>query len=100
LTDWIIEVDQQMFLWVQEHLRVPSLDLWMSLIRDKHFWLPLYVFIIAYLAFQNRKEWLGITLACMLLVGVLNHSSVIFLKKRFTGKGPARKLILKSVFTP
>ena len=100
MTDWIIEVDQQMFLWVQEHLRVPSLDLWMSLIRDKHFWLPLYVFIIAYLAFQNRKEWLGITLACMLLVGVSDQFSSNFLKKKVNRKRPCKEIILKERFTP
>ena len=55
MINYLIWLDHKIFEWIQLNLRASELDVLISLCRDKHFWLPLYVFLVAYVVFNYKK---------------------------------------------
>lgn len=100
MTDLINHIDHRIFLWIQDHCRVQSLDLWLALVRDKHFWLPLYVFILAWLAFDNKKVLTYVLVTCLLIVAISDQFSSNYLKKKISRERPCKEISLKNRFVP
>ncbi|MBK9272278.1 MAG: phosphatase PAP2 family protein [Saprospiraceae bacterium] len=98
--DYLIELDQNLFLWIQHHLRNHLFDLPVAILRDKHTWLPLYVFLISYLAFWRKTKILKILLFVAMIVGFSDQLSSNFLKKRVKRIRPCQETSLLQYYKP
>ncbi|HYV92339.1 MAG TPA: phosphatase PAP2 family protein [Chitinophagales bacterium] len=62
----LLQLDQQIFFFINQSLRNSFFDLIMPYVRDKDCWIPLYVLIVAYCIYQLR--WKSIIV--LLLAGI------------------------------
>lgn len=64
----LIELDRIIFEWVNSGIANKLFDFILPPIRNKLFWLPLYLFIICYFPFKYKRDgiWLVIGLLCTL----------------------------------
>jgi len=74
----IIQLDQQLFFFINQQLRNPVFDFIMPYARDKNFWIPLYAVLVAYFIFLFRKlSWIPLVLAALTVVTTDQVSSSI-----------------------
>ena len=76
----LLSVDTQLFLWINTTLSNSFFDWFLPIIRDKIVWIPLYVFIIAFILFntpiRHALTILGVVAGTM-AVSDLMSSSII-----------------------
>ena len=76
----LLSADTQLFLWINTTMTHPIFDWLLPIIRDKIVWIPLYVFIIAFLIFNlTLRHALSIlvVVAVMMSASDLLSSSII-----------------------
>ena len=98
--DFIINFDQQLFLWIQQNCHIPFLDVLLPWLRKKENWYPLYFLIIAFLIIKYR--WIGFRIILIGFLGLL-LSDVIssqILKPIFKRPRPCNDAIISQQFTP
>ena len=78
----ILEADRRAFLWINTELDVGGLEYFLILIRKAEFWIPLYVFIAAFLLINYRLKGL-LALLVLLVVLVLCDQTSSHLFKPF-----------------
>lgn len=76
----MIEYDIVLFSWVQDNTACAFLDALLPLWRDKLFWMPLYVFGIAYLLLNYQRKGLLVLLFLGATVGLSDFSSASIVK--------------------
>ncbi|MBK8955419.1 MAG: phosphatase PAP2 family protein [Saprospiraceae bacterium] len=96
--EWINQWDHEFFLWIQTHVRNPGLDYWLVLFRDKHTWIPLYIFLLSYLFFnEGRKTWIVLLLS-ILLITVTDQLNSNVIKKLVKRERPCNEAYFKDSY--
>lgn len=98
--NFIIQFDQQLFLWIQYHCHTSFFDVLFTWMRHKENWYPLYVLLIFFLIAKYR--WLGLRI---ILLGVLcvilsDGMSSRIVKPLFKRNRPCNDPIVSRQFTP
>ncbi|HPQ99056.1 MAG TPA: phosphatase PAP2 family protein [Saprospiraceae bacterium] len=70
--------DEALFHWVNRGWSSGIFDFWMPLVRNKYFWLPLYVFLIAYILMNRQKPWWFLFCIGVLILSSDTLSSKVF----------------------
>jgi len=59
----LLQLDQELFLLINQRLAHPWLDTWLPVTRNMFFWAPLYLFFIAWLTLNfGKKGWIVVAL--------------------------------------
>ncbi len=66
----IIDIDHQVFHWINSDLSNNIFDLILPLLREKLFWVPVYLFIVAFAIMNFGKKGIYLVLAMFLCFGV------------------------------
>ena len=77
----LLEIDYALFQWINIDWSNPAFDVVLPALRDKYFWIPLYVFIISFIAFNYRIKAIKILFILFLVVGVSDGVSSHLIKK-------------------
>ena len=70
MMDALLQLDHSLFLAIHLGLACDLLDFLLPLFRNKLFWAPLYVYLLAAVWYQHRKVFWGFILAVAMLVTV------------------------------
>ena len=76
----LLHLDTQLLQWIHVHLHNAFLDAVIPLFREKWFWVPLYLFVIAFMLFNFRSRgwiWVLLMLFC---VGLADTASSKMIK--------------------
>ncbi len=88
-------IDQQLFFFINHTLHVGFLDTLMPYWRSMYLWLPLYIFFIAYLIINHRKQGLYLIVSLLLTVGVSDIVSSHIVKKTIERLRPCNDADIK-----
>lgn len=91
----LIELDQQVFEWINGEWTWSILDQIMPWWRDKKTWYPLYIFIIIFSVVKFRLKGLYFILAVVLSIGLADLCSSQLLKKNVKRLRPCNDLEFK-----
>lgn len=92
LMEAIIQLDQQVFEWINHDLHNYWMDLIMPYWRDKLTWAPLYLLAVVYLLWAFRLKGLVFILAVALTIGVSDQTSSELIKKNVKRVRPCNDL--------
>jgi undecaprenyl-diphosphatase len=75
----VLGLDEQLFIFINSAMSHPILDFVLIPIRDKTFWIPLYVFILSFVFFnlETKKRWFFLYLILVITLADQLSSSVI-----------------------
>ncbi|NOT38792.1 MAG: phosphatase PAP2 family protein [Saprospiraceae bacterium] len=90
--------DHRIFEWVQYNLHGSFLDTILVLIRDKFFWIPLYLAMISWVYNFHRSLFLWIIGATIFLIALTDQISSNVLKKKFQRVRPCREQYFSNQF--
>ncbi len=94
----IIALDKEIYIWVQENLRTEFLDLFVPFLRMKITWIPLYLFLAFILWQEHKKKAIWFILGTLLVVGLTDPISSLWLKKLFARPRPCETTELLPYF--
>ncbi|MEQ8812112.1 MAG: phosphatase PAP2 family protein [Imperialibacter sp.] len=80
--NWLIELDQQFFLWLNSH-HASWLDGPMLLITGRNTWIPLYLFLVIWLIYKQKKETIWSILAIVLTIAIADQLTSGLMKPFF-----------------
>lgn len=79
MIDWLKALDKKIFLFIHNGLSNSFFDFIMPWIRDKYFWIPLYIVFLLMLVYYFRKKSWIVIFASLTVVGISDFiSSGIF----------------------
>jgi membrane-associated phospholipid phosphatase len=76
----LIELDQQVFFWINKDLANPFFDWIMPYLRNRYFWSPLYLFLIVFLAKNYEKRGWMCILFLLLTFAICDYFSASVIK--------------------
>jgi len=100
MVEYLIHLDQQIFLWIQHHCHTAFLDTLLPLMRNKETWYPLYILVIIILVYKFRKVGFRMVLVgvfCFLISDLLSSQIAKPLFKRLR---PCADPVISQQFTP
>jgi membrane-associated phospholipid phosphatase len=77
----IIQLDRDLFVFVNDHLHNDFLDFFMSLVRNSSTWYPLYIFLLAFVLTNFKKDKWWWVLFAILTVYLSNYISSNLIKE-------------------
>ncbi len=93
---YLLQLDRYLFHLINYDLANPFFDTVMPWLRNPLFWIPLYIFIIAFTVLKYKKQGV-ITIAVLLLaVGIADFTSAAIIKKLVKRTRPCREQMLAS----
>lgn len=76
--DSLLHLDQQFFFFINGQLRNPLFDYIMPYVRDKNFWIPLYILLVIYFVWRFRKlSWIPMVMAAITILITDQLSSTV-----------------------
>lgn len=90
MTDSLRTIDQQLFFFVNQSLQNDFFDWLMPLLRNRFFWIPLYVFIAAYLIINYKRQSPWIIGLLLITFAISDYSSSSIIKPFFERLRPCR----------
>lgn len=88
----LFELDQYIFQLINLHWSHPSLDVFFLAMRNKAFWLPLYLFLLAFFALNfGKKGWI-IILGLVFTIGLADSVSTRLIKRTVKRTRPCQEL--------
>lgn len=88
--------DTELFLWINQAWSHPILDVILPLFREKLFWAPLYVFVLAFMAFNLPLKKFGIVCAMVVTTIIISDGvSSSFMKPMVARDRPCQNIELK-----
>jgi undecaprenyl-diphosphatase len=98
--DFLLHLDEILFFWIHESWENPVFDALMPLLREKFFWIPLYIFMLAFLMINFRsKGWL-ISLFLIFTVGLSDTMSSKVIKPAVKRQRPCQRVDWTESVTP
>jgi len=88
----LLHFEETLFHLVNSGCQNPFFDWLMPLLRDKFFWVPVYLFIASFLLINFRKQGLVIILALALTIGLSDSVNSQLLKKNVQRLRPCQVL--------
>jgi undecaprenyl-diphosphatase len=95
-----LAIDKFLFLFVQEYLHHPILDMLMPLIRHKLIWIPLYLFILYYSFHWGRRVFLKYLFFLIVLISTTDLLNSRILKAIFHRIRPCNDVQINALFEP
>jgi membrane-associated phospholipid phosphatase len=96
MLDQLIQLDQEIFLFINKSLSNSFFDWLMPYVRNRYFWSPLYLFLIVFLI-RNYGKWGFICIVFLLLTfGLCDYISASVAKPAFERLRPCNDLTLKN----
>jgi membrane-associated phospholipid phosphatase len=80
MPDYLLQLDRQIFFYINHDLGNGFLDVLMPVLRNKLVWIPLYVFIIIFCLWQYKKQGLIIIALLALSAGLADFGSATIIK--------------------
>ena len=95
--DWLRSIDVALFHWINSGLSNPLFDALLPLLRNRLFWAPLYVFVVAFMLenFGLRKGWIMLA-GLLLAVGLSDFTSSTLIKKNVQRLRPCNDIRLET----
>ncbi|WP_345953167.1 phosphatase PAP2 family protein [Mucilaginibacter sp. PAMB04168] len=90
MPDFLLQLDRQLFHFFNYTLANPVFDVVMPWLRNAKFWIPVYVFIIAFSIWKYKKTGAWLILLLIVTVGVADFSSASLIKKQVQRLRPCR----------
>jgi undecaprenyl-diphosphatase len=88
----LIELDKQLFYFINQGLANPITDYLMPIITSFDYWLPFYLFGMLYLLVKYRLKGLYILFVLLFVVGLCDLINAQLLKEYFARVRPCRDL--------
>ena len=95
----LIEVDQQLFHWVNSDWTNAFFDWLLPVWRDKYFWIPVYLFIILFAVFNYGKKSYWFIIFLVATVGASDLTSSHLIKKTVQRVRPCNDQSLQNIRT-
>lgn len=95
--DWL---DHRVFEFIQDFFRNEVLDPVFLALRDKVFWIPLYIFLLSWLFVNYGKQGWKIFAAALVLVTITDQLNSTVIKSVFKRERPCREIYFKDHFVP
>ena len=95
LIESLLEWDTRMFLWVHQHLSTGLGEVLFPFLRNKYVWIPLYLFIVAFVALNTPKRFGWFVLFIVLQVTVADTLSSKVMKPTFQRLRPCNEPALE-----
>lgn len=77
----ILEADANLLVWIHQQVHPEWLDSWVPLLREKWLWIPVYIFLIGFMAFNFKgRGWIWVALM-LVTVGFTDTLSSKVIKK-------------------
>jgi len=96
MTDQLIQLDQQLFLWLNS-LHSPLFDFIMFWLSDKFIWTPLYAWLLFLMIRQHRSRTWLVILSVVLLIVLTDQLSVRLFKDIFHRLRPCHEPMLEGM---
>ncbi|WP_462265039.1 phosphatase PAP2 family protein [Mucilaginibacter sp.] len=80
MMEHLLQLDRQLFHYINYSLSNPVFDAVMPWLRNAKFWIPLYVFIVAFSIIRYKKAGVILIALLLLTVGVADYGSAGILK--------------------
>ncbi len=93
-------VDHRLFEFIQLNCRIASLDPVFAAMRDKHCWIPLYIFLFAWICFNYGITCWKLVVVILLNVIISDQLNSSVLKPVFNRERPCKELYFKDQFNP
>lgn len=79
MIDWFLEADRMVFHAINAGWTHPCVETWLPYCREKWFWTPIYVYVLAYLSLQRNRRalWIGAGLLLTVLLADTTSSQLI-----------------------
>lgn len=93
---WWHTLDVSLFHWINSTISNPVFDMFLPWCREKWFWAPLYLFLVAFVWHNNGAKKGGIfVLGLVLAVGLADFTSSTLIKKNICRLRPCNDSDLK-----
>ena len=92
----LLHFDQQAFLFINQTLRNTVFDFIMPYVRDKYFWIPLYVLLVAYVVYQYRWHSIIVIILAALTVTLTDQVASSLIKPAVHRLRPCNDAVLSS----
>lgn len=96
MIEHIITLDRHLFYFINHDLSNPFFDWLMPLLRNARFWIPLYVFIIAFCLWKYKKQGAIIIVLLALSAGIADFTSASIIKYNVKRLRPCRDPVVSS----
>lgn len=90
MPDFLLQLDRRCFYLINHSLSNSLFDIIMPLLRNPRFWIPLYIFIIAFVIWHYRNKGVWLILTLLLTVGVADYGSASIIKAIIQRNRPCR----------
>lgn len=95
MPDFLLQLDRQIFHFINYTLSNPVFDAVMPWLRNPKFWIPVYVFIIGFSIWKYKKAGAWLILLLVAAVGVADFGSATLIKKQVKRDRPCRDVVLQ-----
>ncbi|WP_460678131.1 phosphatase PAP2 family protein [Mucilaginibacter koreensis] len=95
MTEHLLQLDRQLFHFVNYTLSNPVFDAVMPWLRNPKFWIPLYVFIVVFSIARFKKAGTILIVLLLITVGIADYGSASILKAVVKRTRPCREASLK-----
>ena len=96
MIDWLKALDKKLFLFINNGISNSFFDFTMPWIRDKYFWIPLYIIFILLIIYYFRKTSAIVILTSLAAVGISDFMSSGIFKPMFHRLRPCQSPELAS----
>src|SRR3954466_16391376 len=93
MPETLLQLDRQLFHFINHDLGNVFFDLIMPYLRNPKFWIPLYIFIIAFCIWKYKKTGGIIIILLAITAGVANFTSDTLIKQSVQRVRPCRDAI-------
>ena len=83
MPDYLLNIDQQLFHFINHDMGNWFFDLLMPVLRNRLVWLPLYIFIFVFCLWRYKKQGLIIIVLLALTAGLADFGSATVIKSLF-----------------
>ncbi len=90
MPDQLLQLDRHLFYFINHDMANPFFDWIMPYLRNPKFWIPLYLFIIAFCVYKFKKQGLIIILMMALAAGFADFTSASIIKPLVKRVRPCR----------
>lgn len=96
---FLLQLDRQVFYFINHTLTNPLFDGLMPWLRNPRFWIPVYVFIIVFSIWKFKKYGVWLVVLLAVTVGVADFSSATLIKNQIKRLRPCRDEALAQTIT-
>ncbi len=76
----LLQIDKQLFIWINSGLSNDIFDLILPWIRDKYNWIPLYALVLAWIVYKKGKRSWVFILGAVITIGIVDGLSSKIIK--------------------